>query len=158
MNGQSSKKNQNYNIGGDPLSGFSFFLYEKIPSAPILPFLFLPEEKDLDKNSFKDAVITIEKYLRNTSDRTIKNVVIKRDFNEFMTNIDSEDFAIDDVQAMVRIFLLIADEIPFYDLEIKQNINKIYFLKKVCSEVANKQFVKLVIYVKRLGESKKRKS
>lgn len=141
----SLQEQSNYNVGGDPLSGHSFFLNDNIQSKPMLPLLEIPTEKDFENLSFKDAVIKIEKCLRTlyACSGKIKNKVIQNDFNLIMQNIIHSDvIEVEDVQTIVRIFNLIADEIPFYDPKDKDLLNLIYFCKKVCSEVGDKQFAK----------------
>lgn len=105
----------------------------------------LPSTKTIDnlwnngENIFK-GMTEIEKLLLEHKDNgdKINNESIQKRFMRTTSIINGNKFTYDEIIEMSILFLLIADEVPFYDINIPESIEKIYFYKKICSVVANK--------------------
>lgn len=132
-----------YRINQNPLSGNEYYLNRAIPDEILFPLENIPKLTDLKKywtqNGINNGMINIELHLRSLAEQTscIKNDRLENRLFQLIPQLKQVRLHNDLIVEMAKLYLLLADQVPFYNNSDKNQIEQVFHNKKICSKTAD---------------------
>lgn len=132
-----------YRIDNDPLYGNNYYLNDYISNNILLPLESIPKPSDLEKhwtqNGIYNGMVNIELQLRSLANQIdcIKNTMLKDRLIYLIPKLEEVKLHKNIIIEMAKLYLLLADQIPFYDKNDESQIELVYHYKKICSKTAD---------------------
>lgn len=132
-----------YRIEANPLSGNEYYLNNMIHDDLLVSIEQIPEpsvlEQHWNQNGISIGMVNIELQLRGlgAQNHLVKNSRLRNRLLSLIPKLKEVKLHNDSIIEMAKLYLLLADQAPLYDIKKPDEIILAYHYKKICSKTAD---------------------